>query len=768
MTKLKFFTTILLSLMIVACGGGGSAPPPPVISSQPASVTVFDTQDAAFAVTATDAGPITYQWLKNDAVIQGATSSTWINTASLLADNGASITVAITGNGGTVKSSVATLTVVSRAPKVVTDPTPQSVTAGQPVNLSVTATGLPSLSYQWLKNGQTIPGAISSSYSTPVTLGDNGALYSVKITNTISSVTSNPATLTVNPSSLAELVISEVSTCYYYYVDCWFELYNPTSQTKSLSNYSVKSLSIDTTVGGFTAVTNFSLPNINIAPDSYVIISGNNGNLIQRGVQNIRLRIGNQVPFWTSDGFIELLNSGSTADFVSFGTSTQTPTTSGKWTGVPVTKLLSSATDFGKSIVRPYPRTADTNTRSASDWVSVDWVTPAGRNDIPVGAKDDDGDGIPDSAEVIGGTFAGLDLYSMGARAGQKDILIELDSMRSTDEGIIPRSESLQMVVSSFAVKGINVMFDAGTAFSPNFSVKNFNLGQGSSIVPYEACVTLNQTTCNLNISNKRSVYDWKEENMDLRRRSLFHYLLMGSTQLANGGALGSSGVAEIQGNDFIVTLGNWYLNTSNSTNKNRLINFQASTIMHELGHNLGLRHGGNENLNYKPNYWSIMNYLYDLRGLDPDPASKTAYQRWRNQKGDGTPKECDLVASPCGDQSQYIMSYSNGFSAILNESSLLESSNVGRGNNASAYADWNMDGQLTSTAISKDLNGDGSLTILTDYDDWANLYFPFARNVYGNAGPSLNKTQKNILNPVSNDRQDFIIETHTVRDLNR
>jgi len=40
--------------------------------------------------------------------------------------------------------------------------------------------------------------------------------------------------------------------------------------------------------------------------------------------------------------------------------------------------------------------------------------------------------------------------------------------------------------------------------------------------------------------------------------------------------------------------------------------NYIWATFMHELGHNLGLRHGGFEDDNYKPNYLSIMNYRYD------------------------------------------------------------------------------------------------------------------------------------------------------------
>ena len=38
---------------------------------------------------------------------------------------------------------------------------------------------------------------------------------------------------------------------------------------------------------------------------------------------------------------------------------------------------------------------------------------------------------------------------------------------------------------------------------------------------------------------------------------------------------------------------------------------FYQKTFMHELGHLLGLGHGGSDNVNYKPNYQSVMNYRY-------------------------------------------------------------------------------------------------------------------------------------------------------------
>ena len=50
-----------------------------------------------------------------------------------------------------------------------------------------------------------------------------------------------------------------------------------------------------------------------------------------------------------------------------------------------------------------------------------------------------------------------------------------------------------------------------------------------------------------------------------------------------------------------------------------------ANTILHEVGHNLGLRHGGNVDCNYKPNYNSVMNYRYQFPGVNTIAASPAA-----------------------------------------------------------------------------------------------------------------------------------------------
>jgi hypothetical protein len=85
-----------------------------------------------------------------------------------------------------------------REPPIITAQ-PQSVTVpqGGTATFSVTATGSPILTYEWLRNGNTIKGATGSSYSASATLANNGARYRVIVRNKFGSARSNSATLTV-------------------------------------------------------------------------------------------------------------------------------------------------------------------------------------------------------------------------------------------------------------------------------------------------------------------------------------------------------------------------------------------------------------------------------------------------------------------------------------------------------------------------------------------------------------------------------------------
>lgn len=90
---------------------------------------------------------------------------------------------------------------------------------------------------------------------------------------------------------------------------------------------------------------------------------------------------------------------------------------------------------------------------------------------------------------------------------------------------------------------------------------------------------------------------------------------------VSNGVPRSNSGESDLLGGDVMVTLGRWDDFTGTEF-------MQASTLMHELGHNLALRHGGTATEpNCKPNYQSIMSYLFQVRGLlDPSGVPHVNY----------------------------------------------------------------------------------------------------------------------------------------------
>jgi hypothetical protein len=84
------------------------------------------------------------------------------------------------------------------APSIQTQPQNQTVTAGNSVQFSVTASGRPAVTYQWNLNGAAISGATGNSYSVSSAQAGNAGNYTVVVSNVMGSVTSSVAMLTVN------------------------------------------------------------------------------------------------------------------------------------------------------------------------------------------------------------------------------------------------------------------------------------------------------------------------------------------------------------------------------------------------------------------------------------------------------------------------------------------------------------------------------------------------------------------------------------------
>ena len=99
---------------------------------------------------------------------------------------------------------------------------------------------------------------------------------------------------------------------------------------------------------------------------------------------------------------------------------------------------------------------------------------------------------------------------------------------------------------------------------------------------------------------------------------------------ITSGTVTSISGYSDLGGADSAVTLGLW--ETSPNQDMSKRANVIAGTLFHEIGHTIGLTHGGlyydtppnyvpNFDANCKPNYQSVMNYLFQLDGVGPNAA---------------------------------------------------------------------------------------------------------------------------------------------------
>jgi hypothetical protein len=173
----------------------------PKITSQPVGGTIVVGQVLSVSVVASGKTPLSYQWRKNGVAIAGATNATYSYTTTATTDSG-NYDVVVSNSFGTVTSNVAVWVVgvapVPTAPTIVTHPVGATLTVGQTINLSVSASGTAPLTYQWRKGGVNISGATSSSYAHTTTATTDSGSYTVVVTNPYGSVTSNAAVVTVN------------------------------------------------------------------------------------------------------------------------------------------------------------------------------------------------------------------------------------------------------------------------------------------------------------------------------------------------------------------------------------------------------------------------------------------------------------------------------------------------------------------------------------------------------------------------------------------
>ena len=298
-------------------------------------------------------------------------------------------------------------------------------------------------------------------------------------------------------------------------------------------------------------------------------------------------------------------------------------------------------------------------------------------------SSDTDADNLSDAAELFG--WNGVDLAYFGAKPRHKDTFIEIDYF----PGLKPQAAAVAKVVKAFA--------DA--------PVSNPDGKTGVNLI-----IDLNQQIAAADVDNNLSPV-WtdfdviKNKYYHSRRNDIFHYALF-ANRYNSGSSSGRS--RGIPGHDFLVTLGNW--STPGGTMQQ-----QAGTLMHEFGHNLGLRHGGHENRNRKPNYLSIMSYNYQLGGLRFDGVNGHLDYSRLKIKGVNEAKLNEVAA---------FSGYGGTTEADLAHYGVRDRVTWLAGN-ASFNLDFDKDG-LIEFLVSADLDGNGSSSDVfsASQNDWHNLVF--------------------------------------------
>lgn len=220
--------------------------------------------------------------------------------------------------------------------------------------------------------------------------------------------------------------------------------------------------------------------------------------------------------------------------------------------------------------------------------------------------------------------------------------------------------------------------------------------------------------------------------NIIAARRLVFRYALFAHSYTE---APTSSGRSELPGNDFVVTLGAatpaFYtqIHGGNCKAGESAVDCgrreaEQGTYMHELGHTLNLRHGGDQNTNCKPNYLSIMSYTRQFPMFDPI-----------------RPLEYSPQTLPTLNETS--LSEPAGISGPSGRFTIFGVGGAPHRTAANAPIDWNNDSDTADTGVSQDINfisvigscSAGVQTSLSGFLDWTHLLYNFRSSQFTNDG---------------------------------
>lgn len=172
----------------------------PVIVQQPQSTMAAWDRPAGFFVQAIPNSGVSYQWFHNGAPLPGATDQTCNVSSSPKTTGRYHATVTNSAGSATSDEVTLVLTADTSSPSILIHPRHQQVSTGSHVSFSVAAIGAAPLTYQWFKDGREVPGGTTATLGVVAFEPSAAGAYSVSITNSLGQVTSNAATLSMDPA----------------------------------------------------------------------------------------------------------------------------------------------------------------------------------------------------------------------------------------------------------------------------------------------------------------------------------------------------------------------------------------------------------------------------------------------------------------------------------------------------------------------------------------------------------------------------------------
>jgi len=310
---------------------------------------------------------------------------------------------------------------------------------------------------------------------------------------------------------------------------------------------------------------------------------------------------------------------------------------------------------------------------------------------------DTDGDGIPNSIENKAA------YKKKGGSPNHKDIWVECDYMKGLKphakmKGYIEKTFNNAPVTNPDGKKGIkiHVEIDDQIPFKKTWGDVNTQSGYN------QVYNNLKNTRAQKLDGDKRYYHYCVHVNLISPENQGISGISMDSTN-PNGG---------IPGDMFIVALGGpWGA-------RGKTPETQAGTWIHELGHNIGLTHGGGGpfptmHFNYKPNYLSVMNYDFQEGFYGVSNGQIVRLKTWdystfkANDLNEKSLKEAVGVKAPPAVAKKYILVYRcNGQAggAYFNKP-----------------VSWDCDNKSNET-VQGDINGDGQMSKLVGQDNWKSL----------------------------------------------